>query len=103
MSSFHPNVFAESIVNALPQSRLSPLVEVVEDGLVIGEVVGQQFPRSTRTQLIEDGVEDLSAIHGRSSSFFGAGLGLGDQGFQTLPLLVGQVGRVWLACHAQHR
>src|SRR5262245_24552849 len=74
MAGFHPKVFAESVVNALPDSRLPPVVEVVEDRLVIGEVVGKQFPRSASPQLIEDGVENLPAVDSRSSTLCGSGL-----------------------------
>src|SRR5262245_15103355 len=71
----------------------------MEDGLAVGEVVGQQFPGSSGAEVVEDGVEDLASVDGWPSALFGAGFGPGDQGFQTLPLSIGQIGRVGFAAH----
>src|SRR5262245_7796783 len=39
------DILAEPVVDPLPQPGPPPQGEVVEDGLVVGEVVGEQFPR----------------------------------------------------------
>jgi hypothetical protein len=94
------NFFPKRGVNLLPNPGLAPVAEQAVDGLPRREVVGDHPPRSARPQVVEDGVDDLPPINGdRMSALACAGLGLGQQWVEALPLLVGQVGRVRLPAH----
>lgn len=101
VSGLDPDVLAEAVVDPLPQPGLPPRGEVVEHCLVVGEVVREQLPRRPAPQVVEDRIDDLSAVGGRPPALAGAALRLGDQRLQPLPLGVRQVGRVRLACHAR--
>src|SRR5918993_2393887 len=61
-------------VQSLPNSFQTPLAEVVVDSLPWWEVSGQQSPRTTASQDVEDRVEDLTqAVNPRTTSLVGAG------------------------------
>ena len=61
------------------------------DGLPWRQVVGQEPPSAARPQPVQHRVEQLAAL---VDGWPPAGLGLGDQGAQDLPVGVGQVGAV---------
>jgi hypothetical protein len=96
------DLLPESGVNLLPGAVQPPVPELAVNGLPGREVVGQHPPRPAGPQVVEDGVHHVPEAGGRRSpALAGAGLGLREQRFQPLPLVIGQVGRVGLPAHAQ--
>jgi hypothetical protein len=85
----------------LPGAVFAPLPKVVIDDPPGRQVMGQQAPGAASAQQIENAVEHLPlGVFLRAA----ARLGLGHEMLDQLPCLVGEIGRVRLAClHAPYR
>src|SRR5581483_6689223 len=97
---FQAQVVADFGVQRLPQPGQLPTSHLRVDRLPPGEVVWQHPPRTTGPQQIPVGVENLP---NRDLARPAIGC-LGPQvRFDTLPLSVGKIGRIGLACfHPRH-
>src|SRR4051794_23124866 len=80
-----PDSAAQRVVDLLPPPVAAPLVEVVADGPLGREVMGQGGPGATRAQDIEDGVEGLAEVGLAWRPRFHRGW---QQGLQDGPLVV---------------
>src|SRR5437763_17086586 len=54
-----PDHATQGVGDPLPGAVVTPLPEVVVDGALRRQVVGQHVPLAARAGLVEDGVEDL--------------------------------------------
>lgn len=90
-------------VDAFPDAVVPPGPEVPVDGLPGREVVGEQPPGRPAAEVVEDGVEDLAERGRRPAALGGSGLRFREEGFEGLPLGVGQVGVVMFSCHAREK
>lgn len=88
---FGPDSRPKNLVNCLPETLLGPSTEILVHSLPLGKVMRQLPPLTPRSHYIEDGVDDLSSLIFRR---VWTRLGLRDEVFYQLPLLVGEVGRV---------
>src|SRR6516165_1261779 len=87
----------QRVVDPLPQATPPPAAELGGDGAPGREVVGQLPPLAACPQDVEDGVEEVPAVHGGRAA---DAPGLGEQGPQEVPLAVSQVTRI--ACTFAH-
>src|SRR5271170_710766 len=88
------NPATQRVDELLPGAVGVPGGEVIPDRALGEQIVRQVVPLTTRAVLIEQRVDDFA--HGRGSGP-AARFGGRDQGFEDLPLLVGQVGGIALA------
>ena len=86
-----PQPGAEHVEDLRPGAVEPPPAVVEVDGAPGGQVVGHHPPGDAAADQVEDAVEDLAEVDVAGPA---AGLGLGQQGLDELPLLVGQVGGV---------
>ena len=91
-----PDLRAQRVVDALPGAIVTPLPEIVIDGLPFRIVVRQQASLTAGDDKVEDRVDDLAHVDapGAATCFCGR-----DQRHDTLPLAVGQIGWVQLVLH----
>jgi site-specific DNA recombinase len=85
-----PHLLAEDVVDGLPGAVVAPLLEVVVDGALGGEVTGEELPLAAGFVEVDDGVEDFPHV----DLAWSAAVEDGDHGFGGVPLGVGQVGGV---------
>ena len=87
-----PHQFAdhpmERVHQLLEYAFLLPLVEVVEDGVVGREVLGQHTPLAACLQYIHDGIHDVS------KGVFSLSVLWVKNIFGNLPLFISKVGRI---------
>ena len=95
-----PDLLPDAGVDRVPRPGIPPLAEPGVDGGPGREVVGQQPPRPAGPQVVEDGVEHLAGVGGRPAAVAAPGPGGREERPDPLPLVVGQVRRVKLPCHA---
>ena len=70
MAFLNPYLFAQGVVDFLPQAGLLEASEVAVDDIPGRQVMGPQTPRTTGTQLIDNGVQDFPiGIHARATCF----------------------------------
>jgi hypothetical protein len=62
------NSLAQHLVELMPDAGAFPETEVVVNGLPFGKIVWEQPPRTTCSQEIENGVQDLPQINGAWSA-----------------------------------
>ncbi|MBV8074794.1 MAG: recombinase family protein, partial [Planctomycetaceae bacterium] len=87
-----PHLPTQGVEDLLPGAVGLPLGEVVGNGALGRQVVGEQIPLAAAAVEVEDGVEHLPHVD-RAGPADGVD---GDQGRDDFPLLVGQVGGVGL-------
>src|SRR5262249_45316185 len=87
-----PNSATQCIIDPLPCAILLPCGKIVIDQLPRWEVMGQHSPLATAPEYVENGVDDFPS---RVLDRLRSRLGGWNQWLQDLPLLVGQVGRIW--------
>ena len=103
-ANFQSNFLPQGGVEFLPGAVESPVAELAVHRLPRRKVVGEHPPGAARSQVVEDGIDHLAEFAGRGPSALGrAGFWLGEQRFETLPLVVGQVGGVGLPAHGRQR
>ena len=56
-----PHLFAQSVMDLLPDSTAAPELEIVIDGAPRRKIMRKQFPGSTTANGIEDAIEDFAA------------------------------------------
>lgn len=83
-------------MDAFPRPVVTPEAEIVVDRLPAREVVWQGAPGTAVAHHVDDGVDDLTPVDRGGTT---AGSGLGNLGFDPLPLRVSEVGRVSLSHH----
>ena len=85
------------VIGSLPSSIPTPGAKVMEGNASEWQVMGQHPPGATSTQHIANGVHNLptGVLDGSTARF-----GLGQQGFQQLPLPVAEVAGISRSCHA---
>ena len=91
-----PDLGPQGVLDRFPRAIATPLPIIVMDRSPWGKVVGKHPPLDAAADEIEDGVEDFAPVDGlRPASWFG----LGNQGPDQLPLVIGQIGGVFCASH----
>ena len=93
VASGDPDLSDQGVLDLVPGAVVPPVSEVVVDGALGGEVVGEHIPLATSPVDVEDGVEDFPHIHLPRPP----GLLRGDERLDDGPLGIGQVRRVGLA------
>lgn len=88
------NLAAERIDHVLPGAVVAPLGEVVVDGALGEQVVGEHVPLAARPVEVKDGIDDLPHIHFPRPPPMTAG---GNHRFEDRPLSIGQVRRIAFA------
>jgi predicted transposase YbfD/YdcC len=79
--------FVQGVVNPVPQAADTPAVELGRHGAPGWEIVGELAPLATGAKQVEDGVEDVAAIHLSWSSRH-AGAASRQQGPDQIPLFI---------------
>ena len=102
VAGLDPHLRAERVVDALPHAGQAPQAEPGVHRLPRREVVRQQPPRLPGPEQVEHGVHHLAGVGRRPPALAGAGLDAREQRLDPLPLVVGQIGRVGLPCHARY-
>ncbi len=95
------NLLADAGMDRVPHPGVPPRPEPGVDGGPRREVVREQSPRPAGPQVVEDRVEDLPGVGRGTAAVRAAGLGLREERPDPLPLVIGQIGRVGLPCHAR--
>lgn len=97
------DLLSEVGVDLLPDPGQPPVAEEAIDGLPGRKVMGEHPPRPAGPQVVEDRIDHGAAVDGgRPTALGGAGLGFRQERVEPLPLVVGQIGRVGLSCHARY-
>jgi len=92
-------LFVQRVINLLPRAILSPLAEVVEDGLVRGKVAREVAPGAAVFVHIENGIHDFAHV---GSAPIAAGARWRDKRLDDIPLGIGEVACVMLAVLLAH-
>ena len=85
-----PHTDAQGVVESGPGVIPTPLAENVVDSLARPKTLGQQPPGDAALEHIEDGVDDATAVGGRTTELFR----FRQHGLEKLPLRVGEIGFV---------
>lgn len=85
---FGIGLLLESREDALPQSIFAPAIEASRDSLPLAIALRQITPWSTRSENLEDAIDDTAVVKTRTPN---ARFLSRHQGLQTLPLGVGQL------------
>jgi hypothetical protein len=87
-------------MHPLPGAVSAPLAEVVVAGVPGWQVMRHHVPGAAGSQHVEDAVDELAIAVFSWASGSTLSLGLGQEGLDDGPLLIGQVGGIAAAFHA---
>ena len=101
MPGLDPDLLPDAGVDLVPHPGVPPPPEPGVHRGPRGEVVREEPPRPAGPEVVEHGVQDLPGVGRRPAAPGGAGLRFREERADPFPLVVGQVGRVGLPCHAR--